>query len=90
MSVRLTPRHACCHASLSSLAGLAGTGISAGERQVEADRAMDLFRQAAAVGYRASYAYRNEPALDVLRSRDDFRALMMDLVMPDDPFASSR
>ena len=33
---------------------------------------------------------RTEPALDVLRGRDDFRLLMLDLAMPADPFAAAR
>jgi hypothetical protein len=38
-------------------------------------------------GYRAVYTYRDEDVLDSLRSRDDFRLLMMDLAMPVEPFA---
>jgi hypothetical protein len=37
-------------------------------------------------GYRAVYTYRDEDVLDSLRSRDDFRLLMMDLAMPAEPF----
>ena len=47
---------------------------------------MALLRKAAAMRYRSA-AYRTEDALDPLRSRDDFRLLMMDLAMPADPFA---
>jgi eukaryotic-like serine/threonine-protein kinase len=79
--------HACCHASLSTLAGLPGTGLSAGEKDTEADRAMALLRQAAGMGFRAPYAYRTETALDPLRDRPDFRLLMMDLAFPGEPFA---
>jgi hypothetical protein len=39
------------------------------------------------MGYRNPDAYRTESALDPLRNRHDFRALMMDLVFPVDPFA---
>jgi hypothetical protein len=74
----------CAHAAL---AGLAGSGVSAAEAVTEADAAMALLRRAAAVGHRNPDAYRTEDALDPLRSRDDFRVLMMDLAMPDDAFA---
>jgi hypothetical protein len=39
------------------------------------------------MGYRNPDAYRTESALDPLRTRHDFRVLMMDLVFPADPFA---
>jgi eukaryotic-like serine/threonine-protein kinase len=39
------------------------------------------------MGYRDADAFRNDDALDPLRNRPDFRLLMMDLAMPDDPFA---
>jgi hypothetical protein len=48
---------------------------------------MDLLRKAVAMGYRSPLSYRTEDALDPLRSRDDFRLLMMDLEFPSDPFA---
>ncbi len=82
--------YACCHASLSSLAGLADTGVSASEKDAEADRAMALLVRAVGVGYRTPYAYRNEPALDPIRGRADFQLLMLDLVFPKDPFARGR
>ena len=39
------------------------------------------------MGLRNPDAYRTESALDPLRNRPDFRALMMDLVFPTEPFA---
>jgi hypothetical protein len=51
---------------------------------------MAHLRKAIEMGYRAAYFYRNEDALDLLRSRDDFRMLMMDLEFPSDPFAAAR
>jgi hypothetical protein len=82
--------YACCHASLSSLAGLPGTGVSESEKDAEADRAMALLVRAVAVGYRAPYAYRNEPALEPLRGRADFELLMLDLAFPKGSFAPTR
>jgi serine/threonine-protein kinase len=78
---------ACCHAALAGLAGSAGSGVSAGSGPDEADRAMEGLRRAVAIGYRNLDAFRSEAALGPLRNRDDFRALMMDLAFPADPFA---
>jgi hypothetical protein len=39
------------------------------------------------IGYANPDAYRNEPALDALRDRPDFRPLSTDLSMPADPLA---
>ena len=78
---------ACVHAVLVGLAGRAGSGVSAAEAVTEADAAMALVRKAIELGYRSGNASRTEDALDPLRSRDDFRLLMMDLEFPSDPFA---
>ena len=47
-------------------------------------------RQAVTMGYRNPDAYRTESALDPLRNRPDFRALMMDLAFPAQPLAKGR
>jgi serine/threonine-protein kinase len=78
---------ACCHAALGGLAGRDGSSVSVAEAVTEADAAIALLRKAIAMDYRAVSAYRTEDALDPLRSRDDFRLLMMDLEFPSDPFA---
>ena len=78
---------ACCHAELAGLTRVAGTGMSADQAAPEADEAMALLRKAMAMGFRNADAYRAEDALDPLRDRSDFRLLMMDLAMPDEPFA---
>jgi serine/threonine-protein kinase len=78
---------ACGRAALAGLAGVAGSGVPAGEGLAQADRAMALLRRASAMGYRNADAYRNEDALEPLRNRPDFRLLLMDLAMPDEPFA---
>ena len=81
--------HAGCHALLSTMAGLPGTGVSADRSDAEADRAMALLRQAVGMGYRGLVGYRTETALDPLRDRDDFRLLMLDLAFPGEPFERS-
>jgi len=48
---------------------------------------MEWLGRAAAMGYRNANQLRIESALDPLRDRPDFRVLMMDHVMPHDPFA---
>jgi eukaryotic-like serine/threonine-protein kinase len=78
---------ACCHAGLAGLAGRPGSGLSAVEAAQHAEKAMGLLRQTNTIGYRSADAYRTESALDPLRNRPDFRALMMDLVFPTKPFA---
>jgi hypothetical protein len=77
-------------AALAGLAGRAGSGVSVAEAVTEAEAAMAHHCKAIELGYRAVYVYRNEEALDPLRSRDDFRLLMMDLEFPSDPFAAAR
>jgi eukaryotic-like serine/threonine-protein kinase len=47
---------------------------------------MAPLRKAIEMGYRAVSIYRAEDVLDSLRSRDDFRLLLMDLAMPAEPF----
>jgi eukaryotic-like serine/threonine-protein kinase len=78
---------ACCHSSLSWAAGGPGSGVSAGEADAEAAKALALLRRAAETGFRNLATYRNEIALDPLRNRPDFRAFMMDLAFPAEPFA---
>ncbi len=78
---------ACCHASLSWAAGRPGSGVSAGEADAEAAKALALLRRAAETGFRNLATYRNEIALDPLRGRPDFRLMMTDLAMPAEPFA---
>jgi hypothetical protein len=85
-SVRDWYRTACCHAVL---AGLTGSGISAGRAASEADAAMTLLHRAVAMGYRNADAFRTEDALDPLRDRENFRALVMDLAFPEQVFARS-
>ncbi len=80
-------RSAWPHAALAGLVGAAGSGLSSAEAASEADAAMALLHKAVAMGCRGYYIYRNDDALDPLRDRADFRALMMDLVFPTEPFS---
>ena len=77
---------ACCHACLSGLAGAPGSSISADVKPVEADLAMQWLRRDVAAGYRSFEAFRNESGLNPIRSRPDFRLLMLDLAFPAEPF----
>jgi hypothetical protein len=78
---------ACCHAALCGLSGHDGAGVSAAEAVDEAARAIAALSRAAGLGYRDAHAWRTDSALDPLRSRDDFRLLMMDVSFPAEPFA---
>ena len=69
--------------------GPAGLGSVAAEGADQAEKAMAVLRQAVTMGYRNPDAYRTESALDPLRNRPDFRALMMDLVFPTKPLRRS-
>jgi eukaryotic-like serine/threonine-protein kinase len=77
---------ACCHAGLAGIAGRPGSGVSTADGAERAHQAMAVLGQAVRMGYRNPDAYRTESALDPLRNRPDFRALLMDLVMPSTPF----
>jgi eukaryotic-like serine/threonine-protein kinase len=87
-----TPRDlynlSCSHAKLADLAAEPGSGMTAAEGQAESDRAMEWLRQAVAAGYRKLSIMRTDTDLDPLRTRPDFRLLIMDLEFPADPFGS--
>jgi hypothetical protein len=88
-TLQLTDRYnlACVRAQLGGLAAVPGSGISVAEGQAETERAMQWLHRAVAAGYRNVALMQTDPDLDPLRSRPDFQLLMMDLAMPDDPFA---
>ena len=66
---------------------MAGSGIAAAEGRAEAETAIDILRQAVAMGIRDFNWFRTDALLDPLRGRDDFRMLLMDLALPANPFA---
>ncbi len=78
---------ACCHAALLASAAHHVGSASASEGELEAQRTMELLRRAAAMGYRNANAFWTETALAPLCQRSDFRLLMMDMVLPAEPFA---
>jgi hypothetical protein len=78
---------ACNHAVLSDLASRPGSGVSAAEGRIEADRAMHWLRDAVAAGYRDRAHMRTDTDLDPLRQRTDFQLLMLDLAFPAEPFS---
>ena len=78
---------ALCHAELAGIAAKPGSGMTPADGQAEADRAMEWFKRAIAVGYRNRALVWTDTALDLLRSRPEFQLLMMDLAFPNDAFA---
>jgi serine/threonine-protein kinase len=64
---------------------LADAGLEPAASQLDA--AIDSLRRATAAAYRDHPGIAQDRALDPLRSRDDFRFLMMDVAMPTEPFA---
>ena len=81
---------AMIHTEMAGLALRPDSGVSAMEGRAEADRAMTWFRRAIDGGYRPLTQILAEPVLNPLRSRPDFRLLVMDLAFPKDPFARDR
>ena len=63
--------------------------MTTGERQAEADLAIQWLRRAIATGYRKLALIQTDPDLDQLRSRPDFQLLMLDLAFPAEPFAAA-
>jgi serine/threonine-protein kinase len=78
---------ACYHALLAGLAAERGSGLTASEGRVQADRAMAALRLSVDGGLRDPDDIRTNSDFKALRDRPDFQLLLMDLVMPADPFA---
>jgi serine/threonine-protein kinase len=57
------------------------------EAENDAEYAMRALQRAVAAGYRDLRSLRTDPDLDAIRSRPDFRVLLMDLEFPADPLA---
>jgi hypothetical protein len=80
-------RQACCHALLAGITPIPGSGMTAAKGRVEADVATESLLRAIAAGLRNTGSMRINTDLDSIRSRPDFRLLMMDLAIPAKPFA---
>jgi tetratricopeptide (TPR) repeat protein len=78
---------ACSLAQCSALGPLAESSIPASKAAEDADRAVEAFRRAVDSGTCTYEGVRDDTDLDPLRGRADFRALVMDLAFPADPFA---
>jgi hypothetical protein len=48
---------------------------------------MALLRKAVEGGHRDAHFIASDPDFELIRSRDDFRMMMMDLAFPIEPFA---
>jgi tetratricopeptide (TPR) repeat protein len=76
-----------CFATACYHAAMAGLTDRADEAEAEAENALGLLRRAVDLGYRSPALRHHEDSLDPLRSREDFRLLLMDLAFPADVFA---
>jgi tetratricopeptide (TPR) repeat protein len=72
---------------LSGIAATPGSGMSAAEAGAAADRAMEHLGRSLRSGQSNVRAILEDHDFDPLRSRPDFRMLVMDLLLPSDPFA---
>jgi tetratricopeptide (TPR) repeat protein/tRNA A-37 threonylcarbamoyl transferase component Bud32 len=73
---------ACAHTACIARPGGAPTPA---ERESRAGEAVSALRRAVAAGYNDLGQIRRDPALNALRSRGDFQALILDLSFPADP-----
>jgi serine/threonine-protein kinase len=71
-------------------ARLALAGGDSDAVRVLEDQAMDDLRRAVNEGFSESPPLKQDHCFDRLRSRDDFRLLLLDLAFPKDPFARGR
>ncbi len=78
---------ACMHARLASVATRAGSGLTVAEGKAEAEHAMADLHRAIAAGFGTRALLGLDHDLDVLRSRPDFKLLMLDQAFPQDAFA---
>jgi eukaryotic-like serine/threonine-protein kinase len=79
----------CAYARLAALCrppGHAPTPEETSKSRAHADLAMTTLHRAVAAGYKNVVSLRADPDLDPLRSRLDFRMLLLDAAFPADPF----
>jgi hypothetical protein len=75
------------HAILWTVCGGIESGVSQVARESEAGAAMALFCQTVALGYKIFSSAELSRIPEPFQQRADFRLFLMDLRMPDDPFA---
>jgi hypothetical protein len=80
---------ACGYSQLSLLSEHATAPATFPERAAPTDRAMEALRRALAAGFSDFQLMDRDKDLDPLRTRADFKALMLDRGFPLDPFASA-
>ncbi len=82
---------ACCHSLIAGAAPEPGSGLTPADGRAEAERAVAGVRRAFERGYgNLEWVRRGDPDLVPIRHRPDFQLLVMDLMMPIDPFARDR
>jgi hypothetical protein len=82
---------ACCHSLIAGAAPEPGSGLTPAEGRAEAERAVSGVREAFARGYsNLEWVRHGDPDLKPIRRRPEFQMLIMDLIMPVDPFARAR
>jgi serine/threonine-protein kinase len=64
-----------CHARLSALAGMTGSGVSASEGTAEADKTISVLQSALNGGFSDAQKLRTNTDFDALRKREDFQKL---------------
>jgi tetratricopeptide (TPR) repeat protein/tRNA A-37 threonylcarbamoyl transferase component Bud32 len=78
---------ACYRSLIAGAAAQPGSGMTAEEAQAEGDRAMARLTGAVVPSIGNLALIRDDPDLDALRARPDFRAWIGDFSFPADPFA---
>jgi tetratricopeptide (TPR) repeat protein len=79
---------ACIQSLLSGMAGHADSGLTAEQARAAADAAIAALRRAWAAGWTNVAWMRRDTDLDPIRSRADYRLLLMDMDFPAAPFAT--
>jgi tetratricopeptide (TPR) repeat protein len=82
---------ACCHSLIAGAAAEPSSGLTPTDARAEAELAVAGVREAFARGYgNIEWVRRGDPDLKPIRRRPDFQMLMMDLIMPADPFVKNQ
>jgi serine/threonine-protein kinase len=71
---------------ISGVAAELGSGVSSADGRAAAEEAMTALHRAVAAGCQDLGLMRTDPDLEPIRSRSDFRFLVMDMAFPADPF----